>query len=276
MSLCPDYDFGEALQSKRRFGHIMDIDLQELRGYIADMYTDVATLPRGKFHFPTGRPLLEMLGYSPELLDKIPSSAIESFAGVGYHFDLEPLREGERVLDLGSGAGTDAFFAALQVGATGHVTGIDMTDAMLEKAHRNLEVSSLSNVSFKKGFAESLPLDDQSFDVVISNGVINLSPVKETVFAELRRVLVPGGRLMFSDIVTGVELPDSVRDNCALWAECIGGAQEEQRYLRLIEKAGFKVEKTSPNDSYSFTQDSTLNAAKKFRVHSISVLARRP
>jgi len=265
----------EALQSKRRSGHIMDIDLQELRGYIADMYTDVATLPRGKFHFPTGRPLLEMLGYSPELLDKVPSGAIESFAGVGYHFDLEPLREGERVLDLGSGSGTDAFFAALQVGAKGHVTGLDMTDAMLEKAHRNLEVSSLSNVSFKKGFAESLPLDDQSFDVVISNGVINLSPVKETVFAEIHRVLVPGGRLMFSDIVTGVELPDSVRDNCALWAECIGGAQEAQRYLRLIEKAGFKIEKTSPNDSYEFTQDSTLSAAKKFRVHSISILARR-
>jgi len=130
-------------------------------------------------------------------------------------------------------------------------------------------------VSFKKGYAESLPLDDQSFDVVISNGVINLSPVKETVFAEIHRVLVPGGRLMFSDIVTGVELPDSVRDNCALWAECIGGAQESQRYLRLIEKAGFKIEKTSPNDAYSFSQDSTQNAAAKFRVHSISILARR-
>lgn len=254
----------------------MNIDLQELRGYIADMYTDVATLPRGKFHFPTGRPLLEMLGYSPELLDNIPTGAMESFAGVGYHFDLEPLREGERVLDLGSGAGTDAFFAALQVGAKGHVTGIDMTDAMIDKALRNLEVSSLSNMTFKKGFAESLPLDDESFDVVISNGVINLSPVKETVFSEIHRVLVPGGRLMFSDIVTGVELPDSVRDNCALWAECIGGAQESQRYLRLIERAGFKVEKTTPNDRYAFTQDSTQNAAEKFRVHSISVLARRP
>jgi SAM-dependent methyltransferase len=230
-------------------GTSMNIDLQELRGYIADMYTDVAQLPRGNFHFPTGRPILELLGYSPELLDKIPSGALESFAGVGYHFDLEPLREGERVLDLGSGAGT--------------------------KAHRNLEMSSLSNVSFKKGYAESLPLDDQSFDVVISNGVINLSPVKETVFAEVHRVLVPGGRLMFSDIVTGVELPDSVRDNCALWAECIGGAQESQRYLRLIEKAGFKIETTSPNDAYSFSQDSTQNAAAKFRVHSISILARR-
>lgn len=273
--LWPEYGLGKALQSKHRFRPIMNIDLQELRGYIADMYTDVATLPRGKFHFPTGRPLLELLGYSPELLDKIPIGATESFAGVGYHFDLEPLREGERVLDLGSGAGTDAFFAALQVGAKGRVTGIDMTEAMLDKALRNLEVSLLANVSFQKGYAESLPLDDESFDVVISNGVINLSPVKDTVFSEIHRVLVPGGRLMFSDIVTGVELPDSVRDNCALWAECIGGAQESQRYLRLIERAGFKIEKTSPNDSYAFTRGSTQNAAQKFRVRSISILARR-
>jgi ubiquinone/menaquinone biosynthesis C-methylase UbiE len=150
-----------------------------------------------------------------------------------------------------------------------------MTEAMLEKARSNLEVSSLSNLSFRKGYAESLPLDDQSFDVVISNGVINLSPVKDTVFSEIHRVLVPGGRLMFSDIVTGVELPDSVRDNCALWAECIGGAQESKRYLRQIEKAGFKIEKTSPNESYSFSQDSTETAAQKFQVHSISILARR-
>ena len=253
----------------------MEIDLQELRGYIADMYSDVALLPRGKFHFPTGRPILERLGYAPEVLDQIPSGAIESFAGVGYHFGLEPLKEGERVLDLGSGSGTDAFFAALSVGAAGSVTGVDMTDAMLEKAQKNLELSSLSNVRFQKAYAESLPFDDESFDVVISNGVINLSPVKGTVFAEIHRVLAPGGRLMFSDIVTGVELPDSVRDNCALWAECIGGAQESERYLRLIERAGFTVETTSPNESYGFTQDSTLSAAEKFRVHSISILARR-
>lgn len=253
----------------------MEIDLQELRGYIADMYSDVALLPRGKFHFPTGRPLLELLGYAPELLDKIPIGAIESFAGVGYHFGLEPLKEGERVLDLGSGAGTDAFFAALHVGAAGSVIGVDMTDAMLEKAQQNLELSSLSNVRFQKAYAESLPFDDESFDVVISNGVINLSPVKETVFAEIHRVLAPGGRLMFSDIVTGVELPDSIRDNCALWAECIGGAQESQRYLRLIEKANFTVETTSQNERYRFAQDSTLSAAEKFRIHSISILAHR-
>ena len=253
----------------------MNIDLQELRGYISDMYTDVALLPRGKFHFPTGRPILESLGYAPEMLDQIPRGAIESFAGVGYHFGLEPLQEGEQVLDIGSGAGTDVFFAALQVGSTGHVTGIDMTDAMIEKAQKNLELSSLSNVTFQKAYSEELPFEDETFDVVISNGVINLSPTKDTVFTDIRRVLKSGGRLMFSDIVTGVDLPDSVRDNCALWAECIGGAQEAQRYLRLIEKAGFKVEASERNESYAFTQDSTLSAAEKFRVHSLSILAKR-
>lgn len=253
----------------------MSIDLQELRGYISDMYTDVALLPRGKFHFPTGRPILEALGYATEVLDQIPTGAIESFAGVGHHFELDPLKPGEQVLDVGSGAGTDALFAALQVGPTGHVTGIDMTDAMLEKSRRNLEISGLSNATFEKAYSEELPFSDERFDAVISNGVINLSPVKEKVFAEIHRVLKHGGRLMFSDIVTGVDLPDSVRDNCALWAECIGGAQEAQRYLRLIEKAGFRIEKSEQNEAYAFTQDSTLSAAAKFRVHSLSILARR-
>ncbi|MEM7136423.1 MAG: methyltransferase domain-containing protein [Myxococcota bacterium] len=251
----------------------MGIDLQELRGYISDMYSDVARMPRVKFHFPTGRPILEALGYSTELLDKIPVGAIESFAGVGYHFGLAPLVEGERVLDVGAGSGTDAFYAALQVGASGSVRGVDMTTAMLEKSQSNLEQSSLSNLSFQRGFSEELPFDDGSFDVVISNGVINLSPVKDSVFAEIHRVLSPGGRLMFSDIVTGVDLPDSVRDNCALWAECIGGAQEAQRYLRMIERAGFKVTASSRNERYEFTQDSTLTAAQKFEVHSLSILA---
>lgn len=254
----------------------MDINLEELRGYISDMYTDVAQLPSGDFHFPTGRRLLEQLGYSKALLNQIPNGAIESFAGVGHHFDLEPLRTGERVLDLGSGAGTDAFFAALSVGPSGRVIGLDMTQAMLDKARGNLETSSLSNLSFQDGYAESIPLDDESFDVVMSNGVINLSPAKDQVFSEVYRVLVPGGRLMFSDIVTGVELPDSVRENCTLWAECIGGAEEARRYLQLIETSGLQVEKYQPNDSYRFTQESTLSVAEAFRVHSLSILARKP
>jgi SAM-dependent methyltransferase len=253
----------------------MPIDLTELRGYISDMYTDVAALPRADFHFPTGRSLLETLGYEADRLDRIPAGSVESFAGVGYHFGLDPLREGEHVLDIGAGAGTDAFYAALAVGPRGSVVGLDMTAAMREKAEKSRAEGDFGNTSFVHGFAEELPFDDERFDAVISNGVINLSPAKERVFDSIRRVLKPGGRLMFSDIVTGVELPASVRDNCTLWAECIGGAQEENTYLRLIEQAGLDVEDTRENTGYAFTQESTISAATKFQVHSVSILARR-
>jgi ubiquinone/menaquinone biosynthesis C-methylase UbiE len=253
----------------------MAIDLNELRGYIADMYSDVASYPRAEFHFPTGRPLMEQLGYPSDVLDRVPEGAMESFAGVGYHFGLAPLSEGERVLDIGSGAGSDALFAALQVGSSGRVLGIDMTDKMLEKSRENLSDSGLDHTRFDKWHAEDVAQLGEQFDCVISNGVINLSPDKETVFAGIYDRLVSGGRLMFSDIVTGVELPDSVRENCELWAECIGGAVQRDRYLRLIEQAGMKVEEVKDND-YRFTQESTLNAADKFQVTSISILARKP
>ncbi|MFW5875404.1 MAG: methyltransferase domain-containing protein [Myxococcota bacterium] len=252
----------------------MTIQLQELRGFISEMYTDVARFPRAEFHFATGRPLMEHLGYPSAMLDRIPTTALESFAGVGYHFGLDPLREGESVLDVGCGAGGDVLYAALAVGASGHATGIDMTDAMVDKARKNLEAFELDNVRFEKGYAEALPFEDESFDCVISNGVFNLSPDKPTVFSDIRRVLEPGGRLMFSDIVTGVDLPASIRENCELWAECIGGAELEQRYVQIIQQAGLRVEKVVPND-YRFIQESTMNAATKFKVHSISAIARK-
>ena len=250
----------------------MSINLQELRGFISNMYSDVANFPRGDFHFPIGRPIMEALGYESEKLDRIPATAIESFAGVGYHFGLAPLQEGERVLDLGAGAGSDAFYASLFVGPSGKVVGLDMTEAMHDKSERN-RGGSFDNVEFVSGHVEEPPFEDESFDVVISNGVINLSPEKDRVFSEIRRLLKPGGRLVFSDIITGVELPQSVRDNCELWAECIGGAVQETRYVKLIEAAGFRVETVKTNEGYAFTKDSTVNAAKKFQVRSISILA---
>ena len=253
----------------------MAIDFEELRGHISNMYSDVARFPRAEFHFPTGRPLMEQLGYPSDVLDRIPKGAMESFAGVGYHFDLQPLRAGEHVLDIGSGAGSDVFYAALAVGSEGSATGLDMTERMLDKSRKNVEGGDFEHVRFEKGLAETLPFDDERFDAVTSNGVINLTPVKPMVFEAIRRVLKPGGRLMFSDIVTGVELPDSVRENCELWAECIGGAVQEQRYLALIEQAGMKVETVRHNDRYRFTKDSTIQAADKFQVRSISILAYR-
>ena len=197
----------------------MTIQIDELRGFISDMYSDVARFPRAKFHFLTGRPLMETLGYPTPLLDRIPATAIESSASVGNHFALTDLPKGARVLDLGSGAGSDVFIAALQVGSEGEAVGVDMTKAMLDKSRKNIEKFDQDNVRFVDGHIEALPFEDGSFDWVISNGVINLSPQKSAVFAETHRGLKPGGRLLFSDLVTGVELPESVRDNCELWAE---------------------------------------------------------
>ena len=259
----------------RRNIQTVGIDLQELRGYVSNLYSDVARFPRGDFHFPIGRPILEGLGYPKDMLDRIPPAALESFAGVGYHLDLDPLVAGEKVLDIGSGAGTDSFYAALAVGNGGEVVGLDMTRAMLEKAGRIRAEQGFTNVRFEEGHAESLPFDNDSFDAVISNGVINLTPEKKEAFSEIQRVLRPGGRLMFSDIVTGVALPESIRDNCSLWAECIGGAMEQSAYLKLLGHAGLTVEKTRVNDAYRFTGPSTANAAVKFQVRSISILARK-
>ena len=253
----------------------MSIDRDQLRQFISDLYSDVARFPRGDFHFPTGRALMERLGYEPAALDRVPSGALESFAGVGYHFDLAPITPGERVLDLGSGAGSDVFVAALGAGDAGRVTGLEMTDIMLDKARANSQKFEGAGVSFERGYLESPPFGDASFDVIISNGVINLTPEKPAVFAHIRRMLAPGGRLMFSDIVTGVDLPKSVRDNCELWAECIGGAMEQSAYLRMIEDAGLKIETVKRNDQYAFTQESTKSAANKFQVRSIGVLAYR-
>jgi arsenite methyltransferase len=252
------------------------IELQQLRGYISDMYSDVARFPRGDFHFPTGRPIMERLGYAQKWLDRLPAKAMESFAGVGHHFDLDPLREGERVLDLGSGSGSDAFHAALQVTPAGRVVGIEMTEAMLVKARGIAEAEAIARVEFVKGHIEELPFEAGSFDCVISNGVINLAVDKAAIFAGAFRVLAPGGRLMISDIVTGVELPKSVRENCQLWAECIGGAVEQRQYLDLISASGLQVATHAVNDEYRFVQEATASAAERFKVRSISVLAFKP
>jgi ubiquinone/menaquinone biosynthesis C-methylase UbiE len=251
----------------------MTINVEQLRGFISAMYSDVARFPRGEFHFPTGRPIMERLGYEQALLDHIPEGAMASYAGVGHHFGLDPLKPGEHVLDLGSGSGSDIFHAALQVGSSGRAVGIDMTDQMLDKARKLTEQFEIDNVEFVKGYIEELPFEDESFDCVISNGVINLAVEKPGIFEGVKRVLKPGGRMMFSDIVTGVELPASVRENCELWAECIGGAFEQQDYLKLVTDAGLRLETHCINDEYKFTQESTINAADKFQVRSVSILA---
>ena len=194
-----------------------NVDVQALRSAIQDEYAEVATHPAKGFHFHTGRPLAKMLGYPAELTDPLPEPVIESFAGVANPFIFGKLQPGETVVEVGSGAGFDSILAAQYVGPTGRVIGVDMTPAMLEKARANVDRLGLTNVTFHHGYMEELPIDDAIADVVISNGVINLSPDKEAVFREIARVLRPGGRIQIADIVVARAVPDSAKEHIDLW-----------------------------------------------------------
>lgn len=251
------------------------VDVAELQGKVQDMYRRVAREPRGGFHFEMGRALAERLGYPPEDLDLVPAEAVESFAGVGHYFDLADLVEGESVLDLGSGSGMDAFLAARKVGPTGRVVGIDMTDAQLEKAARLRDREGIGWIEFRQGYLEALPVEDASVDAVISNGVINLCPDKVRVFAEIHRALRPGGRLALADIVTEKDLPGDVTCNADLWAACIGGAAQEDRYRAAIEAAGLRVLRIRANPEYRFLSRSAQGATRQYGVKSVSLLAER-
>jgi ubiquinone/menaquinone biosynthesis C-methylase UbiE len=249
------------------------VDRADLETKVKQVYRAVAENPAGRYHFPMGPRLAERLGYPPELLDLIPAGAIESFAGVGYTFDLADLTPGEEVLDLGSGSGMDAFVAALAVGPGGRVVGLDMTEEQNAKAESLRKSADFSQVTFTQGHIEELPFPDASFDCVISNGVINLSPDKKAVFREAARVLRPGGRLAFSDIVTEKQLTPQIVCNADLWAACIGGAAQTDAYQQAITDNGFSLEQLRRN-SYEFLSDSARSAAAKYGVMSVSFLAR--
>ena len=251
------------------------LDVTELERQVKGVYRAVAEAPGDEYHFEMGRALAERLGYPAAELDHVPDPAVESFAGVGYHFDFAALREGDDVLDLGSGSGTDVFVAALRVGDAGSVTGIDMTDEQLEKARQLGDEAGLENVSFEEGHIEDLPFEDESFDVVVSNGVINLSAEKERVFAEANRVLEPDGRLALSDIISETEMPDSIKTNADLWAACIGGAEQINAYTKMIEAAGFDVVELRENPQYRFVSEQAQGACQKYGVKSISLGARK-
>jgi arsenite methyltransferase len=192
----------------------LDVDL--LKHEIKKTYARVSSEPDVDFIFPTGRAWAEDLDY-PEELTRVPESAVESFAGVANPFALGRLLPGERVLDLGSGAGTDSLVAAQMVRPDGHVTGVDMTPEMVAKAAAAAAEMDADNVDFHEGEAEQLPFPDDSFDVAISNGVIDLIPDKESVFSELHRVLVPGGRLQIADVTIEQPVSDEGRRNIDLW-----------------------------------------------------------
>ena len=248
------------------------VDAAELESQVKAMYGHVAREEEGALHFELGRGLAEHLGYPTELLDSIPAEALASFAGVGYHLDLAALSEGEAVLDLGSGSGTDVFCAAVQVGEQGSVTGVDFTHEQLSKAARLRDRDGFKNVTFVEASIDDLPFVDGTFDVVISNGVINLSVVKNKVFAEAARVLRPGGRLALADIVSGKPLKEKTRRNVELWAACIAGAITRTSYVETIEAAGFQMGEVRPND-YRFISERALDTCATYDVESVSLAA---
>jgi len=248
-------------------------DPKELEAKVKAMYRSVAEDPHGEFHFEMGRAMAERLGYGSADLDRIPAEAIESFAGVGYYFHLAELQAGETVVDLGSGSGMDTFVAALKVGSGGRVIGVDMTDEQRAKAERLRDRDGFRNVTYLKGYIEDVPLPDGSADVVISNGVINLATAKGKVFGEAARLLKPAGRLAIADIVTEVQLPESIVCNSTLWAACIGGAAQQESYRGQIEAAGLRVVKVEDNPAYQFISENARGASEKFGVKSISLLA---
>lgn len=248
-------------------------DPRELESRVKTMYCEVAENPHGEFHFEMGRGLAERLGYLADELDRVPAEAIESFAGVGHHFDLAAPAAGELVLDLGSGSGMDTFIAALRVGPQGRVIGIDMTDAQRAKAERLRDAHGFGQISYLKGYIEEVPQPDASADAVISNGVINLSADKPAVFREIARVLKSGGRLAISDIVAERELPEGIVCNPTLWAACIGGAAQQDAYREMIASAGLRVAEMRDNPAYRFISENAQAACRKYGVKSVSVLA---
>lgn len=193
------------------------LDVDALRDQVKEKYREVAVEPHGEYHFHTGTDAAARCGYAVSDYNDLPPAAVESFAGVANPFSLRELQEGETVVDLGSGAGFDCFVAAQKVGGSGRVFGIDMTEEMLQKSRDTAKSLDLPQLDFKEGFIEELPFDDNSVDVVVSNGVINLCPDKRKVFDEIFRVLKPGGHLQFADIANSKPVPQAAIDNIDLW-----------------------------------------------------------
>ncbi len=248
------------------------VNPEELESKVKQMYHDVAEHPEVEYHFEMGRKLAERLGYSKEELDQIPQEAIESFAGVGNIFELADLQEGDVVVDLGSGSGMDAFYAANIVGETGEIFGIDMTMAQINKSRRLKDKGTFEQTYFIDAHIENLPIISNTIDAVISNGVINLSSKKKNVFKEAARVLRPGGKLVIADIIATEKLPESITSDATLWAACIGGAIELNEYTDYIRQAGFDIIEVIENP-YSFISSNARGATKKYGIRSVSILA---
>jgi len=241
------------------------------------MYTDVATKPEHVFHFPTGRRACEFVGYPAAQLDALPESAVESFAGVGYPFAAEVIRQGDTVLDLGSGSGTDTLIASSLVGPAGRVIAMDMTEAMRQKLRQNVALARAANVEVLSGNAENIPLPDASVDVVTTNGVLNLVPDKVRAIREIARILRPGGRLQLADIVVETLPSEACRSHPELWAECVVGATRADSYFTAFTEAGLvNMEELNWLDYFAGSSSAeTRKVAGSFGAHSIVLRGRK-
>jgi arsenite methyltransferase len=251
------------------------VEPEALRASVREKYREVALRPEGAFHFHTGRPVAAMLGYEPSLFDGLPDRAVESFAGVANPFSMRPLGQGDRVVEVGSGGGFDVIVAARLVGAGGRVLGVDMTPEMLAKSRETARLLGLHHVEFHEGIAEDLPIEDGWADVVISNGVLNLVADKAQAFAEIFRVLRPGGRLQFADIVVGRPVPAEAICNIDLWTDCIAGGQSCDGWRQLLHAAGFVAIEVGPAVD-TFAGATGEANARTFEVFSHPFFARKP
>ena len=244
---------------------------------VEEMYTAVASQPGAMYHFPTGRLACLFVGYPADQLDPLPAEATESFAGVGYPFAAQVIREGDTVLDIGSGSGTDTLIAAMLTGPSGIVYALDMTPAMREKLQRNAAAMKMGHVRVIDANAEKIPLPDASVDVITSNGVLNLVPDKPAAFGEIARVLKPGGRLQISDIALKLPVSEESRANPRLWAECVVGAIVEDDYLSRMRAVCPDVEVIRNMDYFAGSVSaSTRRAAYGLGAHAIVMRGSKP
>ena len=252
-----------------------NVDRERLRRGISEKYTEVAMEPEKGFHFHTGRPLSQMLGYAAGEVDRLPQPTVDSFAGTGNPFSMGEIKAGETVVDIGCGAGFDTLQAALKVGATGRVIGVDMTAAMREKAAAGAKALGLANVEVREGYLEELPVADASVDVVISNGVLNLTPDKEAVMREVFRVLKPGGRFQVGDIIVHIDVPQDAKDDVELWSNCIAGALTQDEWGWVLKQVGFtNVRWGQQTDVYSGSKHES--DAAEFDTRGVSFTGMKP
>jgi SAM-dependent methyltransferase len=251
------------------------VEPEALRASVREKYREVALHPDGAFHFHTGRPLAAFLGYDSALVDALPDRAVESFAGVANPFSMRPLGQGDRVVEVGSGAGFDAIVAARLIGVGGRVIGVDMTPEMLAKSRQTAQLLGLHHVEFREGIAEELPVEDGWADVVISNGVLNLVADKAQAFAEIFRVLRPGGRLQFADIAVGRPVPAEAACNIDLWTDCIAGGQSCDGWRQLLRDATFVAIEVGPAVDTFGDAPGEANA-RRFDVYGHPFFARTP